>query len=136
MRRSTLRFYEGSCSMKTLATFALALALHLLLGWAWTLGAGIVGGAWAARRGWLVGAAGVALGWAALVVYNFIAAPDATVRMARTMGGLLGNLPGVVTVLATVLIGAALGAAGGFVGQQARRLFRTADRGRRTAASE
>ena len=122
-------------AVKTFATFALALALHLTLGWAWTLGAGLAGGAWAGRRGWLTGAAGVALGWAALVAYHFAAAPGATVRMARTVGGLLGNLPGFATVLATVLIGAALGAAGGLVGQQLRRLFWTADRGPRTAAS-
>lgn len=120
--------------MKTLATAMLSVLLHLALGWAWTLGAGLVGGAWAGRRGWLVGAGGVALGWAALVAYGFAAAPDATVRMARTVGGLFGNLPGAVAVLATVLIGALLGAAGGFAGQQARRLFRGVKRGPRTAA--
>lgn len=120
--------------MKTLVTVVLALTLHLAFGWAWTLAAGVAGGAWAGRRGWLVGLAGVAGGWAALVAYNFAAAPDATARMARTVGGLLGNLPGWATVLATVLIGALLGITGGFLGQQCRFLW-AADRGRPTAAS-
>jgi len=116
--------------VKTLATILLALAVHLTLGWAWTLAAGIAGGAWARQRGWLVGLVGVAAAWAALVAYNFAIAPDATVRMARTVGGLIGNLPGVAVVGATVLIGAVLGALGGVLGQQARRLW-TADRGSR-----
>ena len=122
--------------MKTLATILLALAVHLTLGWAWTLAAGIAGGAWARQRGWLVGLVGVAAAWAALVAYNFAIAPDATVRMARTVGGLLGNLPGFVTVLATVLVGALIGAVGGFVGQQLRALWAAArDRPEKTAAS-
>ena len=119
-----------------LATILLALVVHLALGWAWTLAAGIAGGAWARQRGWLVGLVGVAAAWAALVAYNFAIAPDATVRMARTVGGLLGNLPGFVTVLATVFVGALIGAVGGFVGQQLRALWAAArDRPEKTAAS-
>ena len=110
--------------MKSLVTFVIALALHLTLGWAWTLGAGLIGGLWARRRGWLVGLIGVTLDWSVLLVYNVAVAPDATVRMARTVGALLGNLPGVATVLATVLVGAGLGALGGFTGQQLRRHVR------------
>ncbi|PSQ98838.1 MAG: hypothetical protein BRD48_05940 [Bacteroidetes bacterium QS_9_68_14] len=123
--------------MKTLATFLLALAVHLTLGWAWTLAAGIAGGAWARQRGWLVGLVGVAAAWAALVAYNFAAAPNATTRMARTVGALLGNLPGWATVLATVLMGALLGTTGGFIGQQSGALWEawTADDRRQTAAS-
>ena len=120
--------------MKVLLTFVLSLALHLALGWAWTLLAGLAGGAWAARRGWLVAAAGVATAWAALVAYNFAVAPDATVRMVHTTGGLLGNLPGAAVVGATVLIGAALGALGGVLGQQVR-FFWAADDRRPRAAS-
>jgi hypothetical protein len=123
--------------VKTILTFLLSLALHLALGWGWTLAAGIVGGAWARQRGWLVGLAGVAVAWAALVAYNVAAAPDATTRMARTVGALLGNLPGWATVLTTVLIGALLGTIGGFIGQQARALWGTwmTDDRRQTAAS-
>jgi hypothetical protein len=75
----------------------------------------------------------VALDWAALAAYNFVVAPDATVRMAHTVGEILGNLPGFATVLATVLIGAVLGALGGFIGQQLRRLFWTGERARPAA---
>ena len=120
--------------MKTAVTAMLAVVLHLVLGWAWTLGAGVVGGLWAGRRGWLTGLRGVALGWAALVAWGFVAAPEATVRMARTVGGLFGNLPGVVTILATLLIGAALGTAGGLVGQQLRLCWRTYRRSPRRGA--
>lgn len=112
--------------MKILLTLIIALILHLTLGWAWTSLAGVVGGFWAGRRGWLVGAAGVALDWAVLVAYNFVVAAGPVQRMTSTVGGLLGNLPGVTIVLLTVLVGAVLGALGGLVGAQARRLlFRT-----------
>ena len=114
--------------MSILFTALLALALHLVLGWAWTLGAGVAAGLWAGQRGWLIGAAGVALEWAALVVYNVVVAPEAITRMARTMGEVMGNLPGFVTVLATVLIGALLGALGGYLGGQIRRLARSFQR--------
>ncbi len=135
MSRSPLRLVDSSVryatwikrnGMKILTTAIVALALHLTLGWAWTLGAGIAGGAWAVRRGWLVGAAGVALEWAALVGYNLIVAAGPVRELARVLGGLLGNLPGWVVVLLTVLLGAALGALGGFIGTQAARLLRTA----------
>lgn len=114
--------------MKTLVTALLSLALHVLLGWMWTVLAGAAGGAWAVRRGWLTGAAGVALGWGVLLAYNLLFFQDETARMAVTVGAILGNLPGFAIVVASLLIGAVLGALSGFVGAQAARLARPAHR--------
>lgn len=111
-------------TVHVLGTTVLALALHLMLGWAWTFGAGLAGGVIAPRRGWLVGSLGVALDWAALVGYNFWIAGAATGIMIRTMGDILGNTSGMVVVAATVFIGAALGGLGGVVGMVTRRVAR------------
>ena len=109
--------------MKIAFTFALALVLHLLLGWGWTLAAGIAGGFWAVRRGWLVGALGVGLDWLVWLLYDYAVARAATSEMVRVLGGILGNLPGVAVVGFTLLLGLVLGALGGFVGTQAARFF-------------
>lgn len=108
--------------MHILLTAVLSVALHVLLGWEWTLGAAVAGGAWAGRRGWFVGSAGVALGWAALLIWNFIGHPTQTQILVDTLAGLAGNIPGPVLVGATVLVGAALGAAGGWFGAALRSL--------------
>ncbi len=104
--------------MKLLATAILALLLHVLLGWAWTILAGMAVGLWIGRRGWLVGGIGVGLSWLGLVLYNVVVAPGPVGRMAETLGGILGNLPGPLVVALTVLIGGLLGAVGGAVGTQ------------------
>ena len=104
--------------MKILATAGLALALHLSLGWAWTLLAAVAGGAWAARRGWLVGALGLALDSLALIGYSYYVAPEATAEMAHVMGLLLGNMPAFAFVGLSLLIGVILGALGGAIGAQ------------------
>ena len=102
--------------VRVLGTMVVALGLHLTLGWAWTFGAGVVGGVAAPNRGWLIGLLGVALDWAVLVGYNSMVAGAATEVMIGTMGGIFGN-----TVAATVFIGALLGGLGGLVGMFARR---------------
>lgn len=101
-----------------LLTIVMALAVHLTLGWAWTLGAGVLGGALAARRGWLVGALGVGLSWTVLVVYSAVAAPEPFAILLDTLGGILGNTPGALAVALTLLIGVLLGALGGIIGSQ------------------
>ncbi len=114
--------------MKTFVTCIVALALHLTLGWAWTLLAGIAGGAWSGRGGWRTGAAGVALAWAALVGYNLIVATGPVWQMLYTMGELLGGLPGAAVVLLTVLLGGVLGVLGGLIGSQAVQLLPSRER--------
>ena len=109
--------------MRIIITFVLAVVLHLLLGWPWTLLAGIIGGFWAVRRGWLVGLLGVGLGWLALMAYHYIVDARATRLMTEQVGGIVGNMPGVAIVALTLLIGLLLGALGGAIGTQARHLF-------------
>ena len=111
--------------IKTFVTTALSIALHITLGWAWTLGAGIVGGLWAERSGWLVGGAGVALGWASAVAYSLAVAPASTRILLDALGQLFGNIPDAAVVAATLLIGAFLGVLGGVFGTALRRLIRT-----------
>ena len=104
--------------MKLPATIILALVLHLLLGWAWTILAGVVVGVWQGPRGWLVGGIGVGLSWLGLVLYNVVVAAEPVGRMTDTLGGILGGLPGLVIVVFTVLIGVLLGLVGGGLGTQ------------------
>lgn len=117
--------------MSLLVAFALSLALHLTLGWAWTVLAGVAGGWLARRRGWLVGLVGVGGAWLALVGYSFLVAPMPTRAMAGAMGGIMGNLPGWAVVALTLLIGLVLGGLGGGIGSLLpgrRRRTRTAAR--------
>lgn len=102
--------------MKYSISLAVALVLHLTLGWMWSIGGAIVLGAWSGKRGWLSGASLLSLSWSLLVGYNFVIAASSTQRMIDVMGGILGNLPSLVVLLATILIGAILGLIGGGLG--------------------
>ena len=117
--------------MNTTFTFVLALALHLLLGWKWTLLAGVVGGAWAGPGGWRVGAVGVGLDFLVLIVYSYVAAPVEVGNMVETVGGLFGGI-GPLLVVVTLVIGVLLGGVGGALGTALRGLFAEA----RTPAME
>jgi hypothetical protein len=108
--------------VRILVTAVVSLLLHLVLGWAWTLGAGLVGGALVDRRGWLVGAAGVALGWGALVAYSALVAPESVGALLDILGGLFGNIPRALVVVCTVFAGALLGGLGGILGTAARQV--------------
>lgn len=111
-----------STLIKIAAVVLLALAFHLMLGWAWSPVAGLAAGFWIGRRGWIAGMAAVGLSWLLLVTYSFAAAPRATAAMADVFGGILGNLPGAAIVGMTLLIGALLGALGGLAGSSLARL--------------
>ncbi len=104
--------------MKVIVCIALALLLHLVLGWEWTLLAGVLSGLMLQHKGWLWGGISVAAGWGLLVAYNFIVAPEPVGEMVDVTGQILGNLPGIVVVGLTVCIGAVLGILGGLLGAQ------------------
>ena len=106
-----------------LGTAALSVALHLTLGWAATVLAGIGAGAGARRHGWALGATGTGLGWAGLVIYSAFVAPAAFRVLLDTLGAFAGTIPGSVLVGGTVLMGSLLGALGGGIGSVARSLF-------------
>ncbi len=109
---------------KFLVLAALALALHLLLGWAWTLAGGVAAGLWIGRGGWLLGGVSVGFEWLMLVLYNYAVDARAVHLMTESVGSILGNMPFFIIVALTLLIGVLLGALGGAAGTQLRRLFR------------
>ena len=113
-------------TLHILAVTAGALLLHITLGWAWTVGAGVLAGLLITQCGWLAGMLGVTFDWAVLVAYNYAVAPDATLIMADTMGSIIGNTPGIAVVAGTVLTGALLGGLGGWTGAFARQALRPA----------
>jgi hypothetical protein len=106
-----------------LASLIVALALHVLLGWPWSILGGAVAGFASARTGWLVGAVAVGLSWSILVTYNFAVAPAEISRFLAITGGVLGNMSGPLVVVVTVSIGALLGLLGGTIGGLANRLY-------------
>lgn len=106
--------------MKIVVVAVVSVLFHLLLGWQWTIVAGVFGGLLSDRRGWLLGGLGVGLSWLGLVIYNFAMALEPMQRMIDTMGGILGGLPGFVIVALTILIGLLLGLVGGGIGTQVR----------------
>lgn len=95
---------------------ATATMLHLLLGWAWTLAAGVLVGLVIRPGGWWAGGLVGATDWAILVGWSFWRAPAETTRMVGTVGELLGGTSGIVFVGAVVGIGFLLGAVGGLAG--------------------
>ena len=95
----------------------LALALHITLGWAWTMIAGIIGGFGAQDRGWLVGALGVGLSWLLIILWNLFFVGGHLASMVQALGAGLGNVPGVVLVAVSLMVGVILGALSGYLGQ-------------------
>lgn len=98
-------------------------ALHLALGWEWTLVAGIVAGLLRPRIGWAMGAAGAALSWAAFVIYSAAVEPASFRILVDILGSLAGNIPGESFVGLTVLLGGLLGGLGGGLGTLIRPLL-------------
>ncbi len=113
-----------SYALKLLVLAAGALALHLTLGWGWTIVAGVAAGLWVNRGGWLLGAMSVGLEWLTLIAFNYLVDARAVQLMTETLGSILGNMPFWVIVAMTLLIGLVLGALGGAAGTQLHRVIR------------
>lgn len=109
--------------IRLLVVTTVAVLLHLLLGWEWTILAGVGAGMWFEGRGWIFGALAVGLDWLALVVFSFSVDSRAVGVMTYTMGRILGNLPSPVIVAITLLIGMLIGGLGGAAGTQLRRII-------------
>lgn len=107
-----------------LASLLVALVVHVLLGWPWSILGGAVAGFASSRTGWIVGAAAVGFSWALLILYNFAVAPPEMARFLRITGGLLGNMSGSMVVGVTVLMGVLIGLLGGAIGGLIRSLAR------------
>jgi len=107
-----------------LASLLVALVLHVLLGWPWSILGGAIAGFASGRTGWIVGAAAVGFSWAILILYNFAVAPPEMARFLRITGGLFGNMSGPMVVVVTVLIGVLIGLLGGTIGGLIRNLAR------------
>jgi hypothetical protein len=93
-----------------------ALALHLTLGWAWTLVAGLEVGAALRQGGWWAGGLMGTVSWGLLIGWSFWNAPAETARMTGTVGELLAGISGVLFVGAVLGIGFVLGAVGALAG--------------------
>jgi len=93
-----------------------ALAFHLIFGWAWSVGGGIVAGVLGRKRGWLAGGIAVGLSWGLFLAHAFIVAASPTQRLLDIIGGLFGGIPSLLVPAITVLPGVLLGIAGGALG--------------------
>lgn len=102
--------------MRTFFVAVLALLIHLVLGWEWTILAGLAAGGLSPRYGWFVGAAGTALSWTGILIYTFAVAPASTRILLDTLSGFAGNIPGSALVALTVAFGALIGGLGGAIG--------------------
>ncbi|MCY4232725.1 MAG: hypothetical protein OXE59_03135 [Bacteroidetes bacterium] len=103
--------------------FIVAMLLHLILGWAWSIGGGIAVGLYRAEHAWIVGGIATGLSWAAFVIHAFIVAPEPTQRLMDIMGALFGGIPSGLVPVATILVGIIVGSSGGAFGAAFRPLI-------------
>jgi hypothetical protein len=110
-------------TIKVVLVAVLGLVCHLLFGWMWTGLAAVVGGLIGERRGWLIGLIGLVLSWGAILIYQYVNAPQQIAEMARVVATLVGGLPAAATYLLTLIVAALLGSTGGAVGGAIRPFF-------------
>jgi len=110
-------------AFRIISLVILSLILHLLLGWGWTILAGVAAGLWFSRSGWMIGGLAVGAEWLLVVAYDYLVDARAVGVMTETLGSIMGNLPGWAVVGFTLLIGLVLGVLGGAVGSQIRKLL-------------
>ena len=93
-----------------------ALAAHLLMGWAWSVLGPLSAGFLSMKRGAWNGLVVLVLAWGGIMAWNVAAASQESLNMMETLGGLLGGMPALVVPVATLLIAARLGAVAGWLG--------------------
>ncbi len=103
-----------------LGALLLAMLLHVVLGWPWSILGGVAAGVASTKTGWLLGMVAVGMSWSMLILYNFVVAPDETSRFLTITGGLFGNMSGPTLVVVTVSLGLLLGLLGGVIGSLLR----------------
>ena len=112
-----------------LVTAAFALVAHVAFG-AWAGALVVLGAAWTRahradgaitplRRAAGQGALALALAWAALWAWTWTVAPDASSRLAGTVGGLMGVGSGGAVVAASLAVAALVGALAAVAGAAA-----------------
>lgn len=119
------RFPDWSVRIVFLAAFAFAEILLLTGTWQLAYLAGFLAGMLSprARRAMLLGGLGVAVAWAAYLVYVFVAGQG--LQLADLAGNILGAGSGSwwLLTLMTLILGVLLGVVGGLTGYTASRLF-------------
>ncbi|MBT8399655.1 MAG: hypothetical protein KJO98_04200 [Rhodothermia bacterium] len=100
----------------------IALVVHVLLGWPWSILGGVAAGWLAPRGGWWRGALAVGMAWLILIGYNFIVANGPVREMHRVVAGVAGDLPGWTIPGLSLFVGILIGAAGGLVGTSLARV--------------
>jgi len=125
------RFPDWSVRVVFLAAFAFAEVLLLTGTWQLAYLAGFLAGMLSprARRAMLLGGLGVAVAWAAYLVYVFVAGQG--LQLADLVGRILGVGSGSwwLLTLMTLILGLLLGVVGGLTGYTASRLFLWAESG-------
>ncbi|MEO1076239.1 MAG: hypothetical protein AAFX41_09785 [Bacteroidota bacterium] len=102
-------------------TATVALTLHVILGWTWSVLAAVLGGFVMGRGGSVVGALGLVLPRAGLVLWNLAVYGPEMARMTEAIGSLLGGLPSFVVPLLTLVTALVLGTLGGLTGASLRK---------------
>ena len=97
-------------------SLAVTVAIHLFLGWEWTILGGILCGWLVSDRAWLKGAIAVGGAWGVQILIDWLAAPGPVGTMLHTVGQILGNMPAALVVGVTIAIGCLLGYFGGLIG--------------------
>ena len=101
---------------RILVSLFTALVLHVVLGWPWSVGGGILAGWLFPRGAWWRGAVVVGMDWALLIGYNLFVAYGPVREMHRVVADIAWSSPSWTIPLASVLVGAAIGVGGGLVG--------------------
>jgi hypothetical protein len=119
------RFPDWNVRIVFLATFAFAELLLLTGTWQLAYLAGFLAGILSARarRAILLGGLGVAVAWAAYLVYVFVAGQG--LQLANLVGEIFGVGKGAWWLLTalTLILGLLVGVVGGWTGYTASRLF-------------